>query len=230
MRDHSTTSLGGIPARQGFTLLELLMVMAIITLLAGLVVAGAVSARQRALIAQCTANLHELGMAIALYANDYRALPLVYPDVQRSVDVVPTFPPSVPTSGGNGPVVPPEPPPWFEPQVVLGDYISTPETFQCPVARASCPPNVDWQHMVSTASGIVLNPVKYRFNEHASGLKMTQVRCGPGRALMMFDPQPHRWAGPGRWYNALFLDGHVRAYNTVITMSPWSHIVDWPPD
>ncbi|MFN4242821.1 MAG: type II secretion system protein [Tepidisphaerales bacterium] len=66
-------------ARRGLTLLELLVVMAMIAILAGLVTAAAIGARRKANAAQCASNLRQLGVGMLLYAGDHRGLVLRAP-------------------------------------------------------------------------------------------------------------------------------------------------------
>ena len=58
-------------ARCGFTLIELLVVIAIIAVLASLLMPAVQGALKRARIAACTSNLHQLGVAVNLFANDH---------------------------------------------------------------------------------------------------------------------------------------------------------------
>lgn len=56
---------------KGLTLMELLIVIAIIVALAGLLFPVFVTVRERARIAHCTNSLKQVGNALHMYAQDY---------------------------------------------------------------------------------------------------------------------------------------------------------------
>lgn len=69
-------SSGPLPSRKAtphfvaFTLVEMLVVIAIIGILAGLLMPGLSKAKTRALSTACLSNLHQIGLAVELYVQD----------------------------------------------------------------------------------------------------------------------------------------------------------------
>jgi prepilin-type N-terminal cleavage/methylation domain-containing protein/prepilin-type processing-associated H-X9-DG protein len=59
----------------GFTLIELLVVIAIIAILAALLLAGLAYARMAGETAVCRSNLHQIGLGMRMYVNDFSAYP-----------------------------------------------------------------------------------------------------------------------------------------------------------
>ena len=66
------TPVGGLCRRTGFTLVELLVVVAVIALLVALLMPAMARAKESARTASCLNNLHQLSLADAAYSSDYK--------------------------------------------------------------------------------------------------------------------------------------------------------------
>ena len=69
--------------RRAFTLVELLVVIGIIALLIAIMMPALQAARKQAQRAQCESNMHQVGVALAIYSNEWRGW--LYPPLRGAM-------------------------------------------------------------------------------------------------------------------------------------------------
>jgi len=88
MRDARQFKSGLSRRQRAFTLIELLVVIAIIAILAALLLPALTSAQERGRRAACESNVKQMGLASAMYANDFQG------DLEGNSLIVPATPPT----------------------------------------------------------------------------------------------------------------------------------------
>jgi prepilin-type N-terminal cleavage/methylation domain-containing protein len=76
--------------KKSFTLIELLMVVAIIAVLMSLLLPALQRVRDEAKAAQCKSNLRQLGISMVLYQNDYKYLPYFFGALDKNWNIDPS--------------------------------------------------------------------------------------------------------------------------------------------
>ena len=80
MITHKTPAISSKNSK-GFTLIELLVVIAIIAILAAMLLPALAHAKDKAKLTQCLSNMHEIGIALTIYSNDFQdKLPVFTPN------------------------------------------------------------------------------------------------------------------------------------------------------
>lgn len=125
--------------QSAFTLIELLIVMIIILILAGILYPVFISARNKALQVKCASQMRQIGMAVSLYANDYDDfLPIgAYSTAQLPAGM--TFPAGVNTSAAGQPL-PVSRVDWQD-ALIYGGYVKSYTSFVCPSS-----PSTDYRY------------------------------------------------------------------------------------
>ncbi|HEX8236383.1 MAG TPA: DUF1559 domain-containing protein [Abditibacteriaceae bacterium] len=190
---------------RAFTLIEVIVVLAIISLLAALLFPAFLTARGKARQVMCASNLRQIGLGIAMYAQDYDGLfPHAVDPSDRAAPggwaVFPEFAVSIPSIG----LV----------HEVLQPYVPSRQIFACPADKGIA---------VHEFSGAILNAfptsyekfgTSYYYRTEIAARRASEASFQtPASLNVLFD-------GAGRWhgtllplasrYNVLFADGHVK--------------------
>ena len=114
--------------RSAFTLIELLIVVAIIATLAAILLPALKGGRDRAYTASCANQLRQINFGLVMYQDDFDRCypPLLYDGTTTRTDPAMSFMKSLPAAGGNGYVC------WLW---LLYPYHHKPEIYICPSAK-----------------------------------------------------------------------------------------------
>ncbi|HEY3267513.1 MAG TPA: prepilin-type N-terminal cleavage/methylation domain-containing protein [Armatimonadota bacterium] len=189
--------------RKAFTLIELLIVIAIFAVLAGLLFPVLSKARERARSAQCISNLRQIGVAVGVYLPDWDdRYPYAFDD-QGVYD-------------GRRPAI----------NQVLASYVTHQEIWRCPSDTGETYPNDPlcligstapfwWDNMVMSSYGYMGDGTP-DFYGRIAGYRTSVVKK-PAQAVLSNELRP--WHDRGRataritdspaLQNVLYCDGHV---------------------
>lgn len=188
-----------------FSLVELMVTVAILSLLAALLFPVFLTARGKARQVVCGSNMRQIGMSITIYAQDYDGLyPYAVDPVDRFAPIAwrdfPEFEAAIPRIGLI--------------HEVLQPYTNSPHIFACPA---------DSGFAASDFTGLPLNAFPTSYEKYGTSYyyrtEITARRAReatfafPTEINVLFDGVGH-WHGTlvplAQRYNVLFADGHVK--------------------
>ncbi|MDB6018816.1 MAG: hypothetical protein JWR19_3305 [Pedosphaera sp.] len=163
--------------RAAFTLIELLVVIAIIAILASMLLPALASAKQKAQRVQCLNNLHQMGLAVHMYAGDNSDyLPGTGWTLPSGVN-----PPNwLYTPVGNVP--PPNPTLTDYQNGQLFSYINNIGAYWCPADITNSPAS-SWPTRLNRFSTYVINGAASGYFKTASAASFKLSRVNPGGCL-----------------------------------------------
>lgn len=192
-------------SKQGFSLIELLVVIGIISLLAAMLFPAFLTVRGKARQAVCASNLRQIGLSISLYAQDSDGL---YPYAVDAADRAapeawadyPDFASAIPRVGLLSDVLQP--------------YVQSKQIFSCPA---------DTGFAVTDFHPVLMNAFPSAYEKYGSSYYYrTRIAVQhasessiklPSQTNVLFD-SVGSWHGTlvplAQRYNVLFADGHVK--------------------
>jgi general secretion pathway protein G len=205
LQDHAAATRCYSRFSGAFTLIELLVVIAVIAILAALLFPVFLTARGKARETGCVSNLRQIGLSIAMYAEDYDGL---YP---YAIDPADKYTPQI---WQADPVFQVQLPYIGLIQTVLQPYIKSPEIFHCPSDTGFDTEDFTGLPLDASPSSFAKFGTSYYYRteiaEKHAGEMTFQT---PAELNVLFDGAG-RWHGslfpPALRYVTLFGDGHAK--------------------
>ena len=166
-----------------FTLVELLVVIAMIGVLAGLMLPTLGKAKESGRGTVCLSNLRQIGIALQLYVQDNNNRMPEMRDVLVGTNDLPS---AIPLPGMH---------------IVLSNHLGSVQVLRCP----SDTKRLFEQTGSSYAWNSLLN------GQDAEHLRVFTIDFNPHQIPVVYDKQAfHSARGPGKGVNFLYADGHIR--------------------
>ena len=172
-----------------FTLKELLVVLAVISVLAGLLLPAVSRATESGRATACLGNLRQIGLALQMYVDDHgNRLPVMRDrQFEAALEALTNAAPATNALASL--------------DQVLAPYLNAPRVFKCPSDRRG--------FFEVTGSSYSWNSLLN--GQDAFHLRVLGLDFDPHQIPVVFDKEAfHAARGPGRGVNYLYADGHIK--------------------
>jgi len=183
--------------RKGFTLVELLVVIAVIAVLAALLLPAFGRAKESGRGTVCLGNLHQIGLALQIYVQENNnRLPRMY---DKPTTTITNANPS--------------------PDMALSNQLGNLNVLKCPSDKWPATQN----KLVPEGGGTFFEQTgcSYSWNvllngEDAEHLSALGLKFDPHQVPLMYDKEKfHTARGPAKEMNFLYADGHIKNLLTI---------------
>jgi len=180
-----------IRSREGFSLVELLVVVAIVAMLAALLTPTIQSSFEHAKSAKCLSNLHQIGTAVQIYVSD--------PANNGQ------FPPIFDTAAGS-----------LSPLAALSNYGVTLSVLSCPSDPSPKPSYGSYMWNAVEQGETASDMQVFRRGRVITISKLSRLQLATDGPYGPTTGFPH----PGPSFNILWADGHVTSSNAPVPVTP----------
>lgn len=206
--------------RRGFTLIEILVVLSILTILMAILLPAFSSVRGAGRNVVCVANLRQLGQAIQMYATDNDRYP-------RGLDAADKFTPQIwPASYGqimaDTPLLP----------AVMDPYIKHAALWKCPSDFGFDVCDITNVPLPARPTCYGRYGMSYFYRTELTLLDLTQEHVAEPVKTNVLSDASGDWHGSslpwggGKRYNILFADGHVKNVDLSTFEAAWATRLD----
>ena len=195
--------------KRGFTLVEILVVLAIIAILMAILLPVLSSVREAGRATSCRSNLRQLGQAIQMYAQDWERYP-------RGLDVADKYSPQIwaghPEAGGtllaDTPLL----------NIVLEPYVKNKNVWACASDSGYDNDDITGQAIDARPTSFEKFGISYAYRTEITLLNLAEEHLKNPTETNVLNDANGSWHGAsltngyqGKRYNMLFGDGHVKS-------------------